>query len=187
MGQDSGEAERARTHAPPAGDHNAHGKRLAISAPIQGVTRLLALAGGVLMLFAIAVTLVSIVGRYGFGAPVPGDYEMIELICAVGVFLFFPYAQATGSNIAVEFFTARLPDRHKRTLDLVHDAIFAAVAALLAWRLGIGLVEKFESGESTMLIRIPFWWSYSLATASLALLCIVCLARIAAVLKASRQ
>jgi TRAP-type C4-dicarboxylate transport system permease small subunit len=187
MAQETGEAERARSHAPPTDDHNAHGERLAINLTIERFTRWLALAGGMLMLFAIAVTLASVVGRYGFGAPVPGDYEMIELICAVGVFLFFPYAHATSSNIVVEFFTARLSGSHRRTLDLVHDVIFAAVAALLAWRLGIGLAEKFESGESTMLIRIPFWWSYSLAVASLILLCIVCLARIVAALKALRQ
>jgi hypothetical protein len=44
-------------------------------------------------------------------------------------------------------------------------------------------VQKFESGESTMLIRVPFWWSYSFAVASMVLLCVVCIARIVAGLK----
>ena len=59
------------------------------------------------------------------------------------------------------------------------DFIFCLIAALLAWRLGIGLIHKFVSGESTMLVRMPYWWSYSFAVASMVLLCIVCLARIA--------
>jgi TRAP-type C4-dicarboxylate transport system permease small subunit len=145
------------------------------------------LLGGLVTLFAIAVTLVSIVGRYGFGEPVPGDYEMVELVCAVGIFLFFPYAHATSSNIVVEFFTVKLPVRQKRILDLFHDVVFALVAALLAWRLAIGLAHKFTNGESTMLIRIPFWWSYSFAVASMILLCLVCIARIVAGYKALRQ
>jgi TRAP-type C4-dicarboxylate transport system permease small subunit len=139
------------------------------------------------MLVAIAITLVSVIGRYGFGAPVPGDYELVELVCAVGTFLFFPYAHAASSNIVVEFFTVRFPLRSKRILDLVHDVIFAAVAALLSWRLAIGLIQKFQNGESTMLIRVPYWWSYSLAVAALILLFLVCVARIFAGVKALRQ
>lgn len=181
------EAERAGSHAPPVDDHGAHGERLTINPMIERITRWLALAGGAIMLVAIAVTIVSVIGRYGFGAPVPGDYEMIELICAVGIFLFFPYAHATSSNIVVEFFTIRLPVRFKRMLDLIHDVLFAAVAALLAWRLAIGLVQKFQSGESTMLIRIPFWWSYSFAVAAMILLCVVCIARIFAGFRTLRQ
>jgi TRAP-type C4-dicarboxylate transport system permease small subunit len=180
-------AERASAHAPPMDGHGSHDERLAINPTIEMLTRWLALAGGVVMLFATAVTIVSVVGRYGFGAPVPGDYEMVELVCAVGVFLFFPYAHATSSNIVVEFFTVKLPPRHKRMLDLLHDVLFAGVAALLAWRLGIGLIQKFQSGESTMLIRIPFWWSYSFAVASLIVLCVVCIARIVAGYQTLRQ
>jgi TRAP-type C4-dicarboxylate transport system permease small subunit len=80
-----------------------------------------------------------------------------------------------------------LPQRHKRALDLVHDVIFTGVAALLAWRLSIGLIEKFHTGESTMLIRVPFWWSYSLAVAALILLCVVCVARVFAGIRVLRQ
>jgi TRAP-type C4-dicarboxylate transport system permease small subunit len=174
-------------HAPAADDLGGHGERLPINPAIESFTRWLALAGGLMTLAAIAATLVSVVGRYGFGAPLPGDYELVELLCAVGVFLFFPYAHATSSNIVVGFFTEALPTRGKRALDLVHDVIFVSVAALLAWRLGIGLAQKFQNGESTMLIRIPFWWSYSLAVFGLVVLCIVCVARVVAGFKALRS
>jgi TRAP-type C4-dicarboxylate transport system permease small subunit len=187
MPRGTAEAERVPAPAPPIDDHGVHGERLQIDPTIENVTRWLALGGGTLMMVAIAITLVSVVGRYGFGAPVPGDYELVELVCAVGVFLFFPYAHATSSNIVVEFFTVRFPQRHKRILDLAHDFIFTAVAALLAWRLAIGLVQKFENGESTMLIRVPFWWSYSLAVAAMILLCVVCVVRVLAGVRALRQ
>lgn len=187
MQQPIGPAERAAVHAVAADDLGGRGEHLPINPAIESFTRWLALAGGLMTLAAITATLVSVVGRYGFGAPVPGDYELVELLCAVGVFLFFPYAHATGSNIVVEFFTEPLPARARRALDLVHDVIFAGVAALLAWRLGIGLAEKFQNGESTMLIRIPFWWSYGLAVSAMVVLCIVCFARIVAGFKALRS
>jgi TRAP-type C4-dicarboxylate transport system permease small subunit len=159
---------------------------LSINPAIERFTRWLAVGGGLLMMVAIVVTLVSVIGRYALGAPVPGDYELIELICAVGIFLFFPYAHATGSNIVVRFFTVHLAQRRRRALDLVHEFVFTAVAALLAWRLAIGLAEKFDTGESTMLIRVPFWWPYSFAVASMILLFVVCVARIVAGIKARR-
>lgn len=187
MSQGTQQAERALPHAPPAGAHGEASERLEIDPSIERLTRWLALGGGMLMLIAVAITLVSVVGRYGFSSPVPGDYELVELICAVGIFLFFPYVHATSSNIVVEFFTVRVAPRHKRILDLVHDVMFAAVAALLAWRLGIGLMQKFASGESTMLIRVPFWWSYSFAVAAMILLCVVCVARIVAGVRMLRQ
>ena len=180
-------AERARVRPPSTDEHGGRDGGLAINPAIARLTRWLALVGGALMLVAIGVTLISVVGRYGFSAPVPGDYEIVELVCAVGIFLFFPYTHATSSNIVVEFFTIRLADRQRRVLDLVHDIVFAAIAALLTWRLFLGLEEKYFTGESTALVRLPFWWSYSLAVASLALLCIVCMARIVAGVRALRQ
>ncbi len=146
---------------------------------LQAVTRALALAGGVFLVAAAVITVVSVIGRYAFGAPVQGDYELVEITCAVGVFLFFPYTHAVGGNIAAEFFTAALSERHRRALDVVNDLVFAAVALLLTWRLAAGLVEKYASGETSILIGIPAWWAYAVAVPSMALLALVCLMRVA--------
>jgi TRAP-type C4-dicarboxylate transport system permease small subunit len=177
--------ERAATRVPAADDHGAEG--LAINPAIERLTRLLALCGGVLLLLAIALTLISVAGRYSFNAPLPGDFELVEMTAAVGIFFFLPYAHATNSNIVVRFFTDGMKERSKRLLDLGHDVLFSAVAALIAWRLAIGLADKLHTGESTMLVRIPYWWSYALAVASIMLLCIVCLARIYAGVRALRR
>jgi TRAP-type C4-dicarboxylate transport system permease small subunit len=151
------------------------------------VTRALALVGGVFLLLAIAITLVSVIGRYAFGMPVPGDYELVEITCAVGVFLFFPYTQAVNGNIAAEFFTSGLSERRRRILDIGNDVIFTLVAMLLTWRLADGIVEKFDSGASTVLIGIPFWWAYSIAVLSMFLLVVVCLIRIVTGIGALRR
>jgi TRAP-type C4-dicarboxylate transport system permease small subunit len=151
------------------------------------VTRALALVGGVFLLLAIAITLVSVIGRYAFGMPVPGDYELMEITCAVAVFLFFPYTQAVNGNIAAEFFTSGLSERRRRILDIGNDVIFTLVAMLLTWRLADGLVEKFDSGASTVLIGIPFWWAYSIAVLSMFLLVVVCLIRIVTGIGALRR
>jgi TRAP-type C4-dicarboxylate transport system permease small subunit len=133
------------------------------------------------------LTVASVTGRYGFGTPVPGDYELVEIICAVAIFLFFPYTHATDGNISAEFFTSGLSLRHRRILDAVHDVVFAVIAAMLAWRLGHGLVDKFHSGDMSILIHIPLWWAYSFAVLSMALLAVICVWRIVAVIGMLRR
>ncbi len=154
---------------------------------VEIITRWLALIGGGLLLAAIVLTLVSVIGRYGFSHPLPGDYELVEIICAIGVFLFFPYTHATNSNITAEFFTSGLSERFKLGLDVAQDVIFSLVAALLTWRVGSGLADKFSNGETSILIGIPLWWAYSFAVLSMGLLSMVCLCRVAIGIGALRQ
>lgn len=153
-------------------------QEMVIGGPLGALTRGLAFVGGAFLLVAIVITVVSVGGRYAFGAPVPGDYELVELTCAVGVFLFFPYTQSVSGNITAEFFTVALSARKRRLLDTGNDIVFALVAMVLTWRLSGGLAEKFASGETSILIGIPLWWAYSVAVASMALLSVVCLARV---------
>jgi TRAP-type C4-dicarboxylate transport system permease small subunit len=164
-----------------------HENEIVLGGATGALMRLLALAGGVFLLLAIVITLVSVIGRYGFGEPVPGDYELVEIICAVGIFLFFPYTHAVSGNITADFFTSGLSLRRQRLLDIVNDIVFALVATLLTWRLSEGLMEKFASGETTILIRIPLWWAYSVAVLSMGLLALVCLMRIIAGIGALRR
>jgi len=167
----------ALQRAPDDGSHDPENRNGGI---VERFTRWLALIGGGLLVVAIVLTLVSVIGRYGFSQPLPGDYEIVEIVCAIGVFLFFPYTHVTNSNITAEFFTSGLPERAKRFLDVIHDVVFALVAALLTWRVGSGLADKFLTGETSILIGIP------LAVLSMALLTVVCLWRITTGIEALR-
>lgn len=180
-GNDGGRAES------PASFGGVHENEIVLGGTVGGLTRVLAVVGGLFLLMAVIITLASVIGRYGFGAPVPGDYELVEITCAVGVFLFFPFTHAISGNITADFFTSGLSRRKQRLLDIVNDLVFALVAALLSWRMFEGLAEKFASGETTILIRIPLWWAYSVAVLSMLLLTLVCLMRIAAGIGALRR
>lgn len=155
----------------------------------EGLDRLsrgLAMAGGILLVGVMGMTVASVFGRYMFGAPIPGDYELTELACGIAVFAFFPYCHATNANIAVEFFTSRLPLRLRAVLDCVHGLAFAAMASLITWRLLVGAMHKLEDGETTLYLEIPVHWAYFLAVATAGLLTAVCFAAIHRHLRALR-
>lgn len=171
--------------ATPTGTAEEH--ELILGGALGTLTRVLAYIGGLFLIVAVVLTVVSVAGRYLFGAPVPGDYELVEITCAIGVFLFFPYTHAISGNIAAEFFTSGLSARRREFLDLFSDAVFMLVALVLTWRISLGLIDKFETGETSILVRVPLWWPYGVAVASMALLTLVCLMRTVVRLGALRR
>ena len=78
---------------------------------LERLARAVALAGGLLLVGVIGMTVISVLGRYLFNAPVPGDYEITELAIGIAVFAFFPYCHITNANIVVELFTGRMSPR----------------------------------------------------------------------------
>ena len=161
--------DRAEPGTPAPGSAEAR-----LGARLEAASRGLAIAGGLLLIGVMAMTVVSVVGRYAFNAPIPGDYEITELVCGVAVFAFFPYCHMRNANIVVEFFTARLSPRRKTVLDTVHNLAFTAVAALIAWRLLVGGLHKLADGETTLFLDIPIYWGYFPALAGAVLLTAVC-------------
>ncbi|MCY4497031.1 MAG: TRAP transporter small permease, partial [Rhodospirillaceae bacterium] len=124
------------------------------------MARLVAIAGGMLLIGVVLMTLISVLGRYLFNAPIPGDYELTELACGIAVFAFFPYCHARSGNVVVEFFTSRLGPRRKTALSAVHNIVFVLVAGLITWRLFVGGMHKLEDGETTLYLGIPIHWAY---------------------------
>ncbi len=141
---------------------------------LERLTRSVALAGGLLLVGVMGMTVVSVLGRYLFNAPLPGDYEITELAIGIAAFAFFPYCHISNANIVVELFTGKMPARWKAALDAVHNITFAIVAGLIAWRLFIGGMHKFADGETTMFLGIPIHWAYFSALMGAGLLTVVC-------------
>lgn len=132
---------------------------------IAALARLLAMGGGV-MLAAIAVlTVISIVGRAfvfaGLG-PIPGDFELVEAGCAVAVFSFLPWCQINRGHVTVDLFISRLPGRAKAALSLIGNVAISLTATIIAWRLWLGLGEKYDYGEETFILGMPVWYGYAL-------------------------
>ena len=118
-GEDQEAGDTARGPAPYSAGHD-------IGARLERLARWVAIAGGMLLIGVVLMTVISVLGRYLFNAPIPGDYELTELACGIAVFAFFPYCHARNGNIVVEFFTGGLPTRHKTALGTVHNIAFYA-------------------------------------------------------------
>lgn len=128
-----------------------------------------ALAGGALFILMVGLSVVSIVGRKLWSAPINGDLELLQMGTGVAAAAFFPYCTMMGEHLRVEFFTARLSVRTHSLLDGIANLLLAAAMALLAWRSSLQVQEIYEAGEVTVMRSIPVWIPVLCLVPSLAL------------------
>lgn len=125
------------------------------------LARLCAILAGVLMTAITLVTCASLIGRNTIGATLMGDYELTAVTAGAAVALFLPWAQLRRSNIIVDFFTAKVPERINARLDRFGALVLAAVMLLLAWRTVVGGLNAYESQTTTMMLGFPEWIVYA--------------------------
>ncbi|MBD0866290.1 MAG: TRAP transporter small permease [Rhodobacteraceae bacterium] len=151
---------------------------------MERLARVFALLGGITLVLLIMLVCASILGRslngilhsdtlqtavpglanalLGTGVgPISGDFEIVEAGMAFAIFAFLPICQLYGAHASVNIFTSHLPDRVHLILRLVIDIVFAGVLIILAWQLTQGGLSKFRSGQTTLLLEFPIWWSYA--------------------------
>lgn len=129
-----------------------------------------ALAGGVVLAVVVAANVASIVGAALFRTPLAADYELTEMGTAIVVFAFLPYAQLHGANVSADIFTARAGPRSQALMAAAGSMAGCAIAAVLLWRMGVGLTDYRAHAEMTAILSIPLWWAFVPVLISLALL-----------------
>ncbi|MCK9259628.1 MAG: TRAP transporter small permease [Azoarcus sp.] len=120
----------------------------------------LAVLGGVFFLVEALMSVTSVIGRTLFNLPVPGDYELVQMLSAMGIAMCLPYCQLKRGHVFVDFFTLWAPTSLKRALDAIAALLLAVSSFLLAWRIWDGMMEMREYGETSMVIALPVWWGY---------------------------
>lgn len=136
---------------------------------LGGICRWFAVLGGVVLVAMTLMSVASIVGRSLFGKPVPGDFELIQIGCAICVAAFLPWCQMQGGNIIVDFFTVRASVRTQAWLDAFGALLLAAVMLLVAWRTGAGALSVKAAGETSMIMGFPSWIGYAFMVPGFAL------------------
>ena len=145
------------------------GRRSGLAAAVARAVTLWALLGGLLLLAVVGINFASVVGNI-FGAPFPGDFELTEMGMAVAVFAFLPYCQLTDANVTADIFTARAPRPLLALLRAAGCLVAFAFAAILVWRMTLGMIDQGRYHYTTTILQVPIWWAFVPILISLALL-----------------
>lgn len=127
---------------------------------IKTACSVMAWAAGLMFLTEMVMSSVSVLGRTLFGHGIPGDFELVQMLSAMGIAMCLPYCQLRKGHVFVDFFTLWAPASVKRYLDVMGGVLLAASAFLLAWCIWQGMLDMREYEETSMVLGLPVWWGY---------------------------
>ena len=141
---------------------------------LNNTTRGFAIFGGFVLLIAALISIFSIFGRVVFSNPLLGDFELVEIACAVAIGSFLPLCHLKNGNVIVDFITAKLSKNKINFLDAMNSLIFAFVALFFSCRMLLGANDMYVYQEETMLLAFPIWIPFIPVILSFFLLTICC-------------
>ena len=133
---------------------------------VNGLARWIAIAGGVALLAMIAVVVISVIGRAFIWAglkPILGDYELISVGMGFAIFAFLPWAHINRGHALVSLLTDTFGPRVNAWILVVTDLLMLVVSAFIAWRLWLGMLDKFNYRETTILLGLSMGWAFAAA------------------------
>ncbi|RVV97526.1 TRAP transporter small permease [Mesobaculum littorinae] len=116
----------------------------------------LEILSGLLLIALMAVTGLDVIGRYLVDAPLPGAFELTEMILGALVFAALPLVGRSGGHVEVDLLTTLLPDRIGRGLLWLAAVVAAGVLLVFAWRLGALGLQQAEDGTRSISLGLPF-------------------------------
>ena len=145
---------------------------------VHWATRLLGLMAAVLLFVMMVLTFVDVWGRYFFNAPVPGGFEVTELMMATLIFAGLPLVTAGNEHVAVDLLDYCMPHGLKKFRDMLVNLACAGMLAVLSYRLWIKASEQLSYGDQTAILNIPaapvtYFMSISTAFSALILLALI--------------
>lgn len=109
-----------------------------------------------LTIFGLAlITFVDVVARYIFSSPIPGAYEISELVMGVMIFSALPVVTWRGSHITIDLLDAITPMWISGWRDGFMFTISSGVVAVLGWELWALATTLASYGDVTEYLRIP--------------------------------
>ena len=124
---------------------------------LLAASKYLAVAGGLVFVALVIMSIVSITGRKLFSWPVPGDVEVLQMCAAFASSCFFAYCHLINGDVKVDFFTHNMARRKVEAMDAFGSLLVGLFGALIAWRTLVGAIGIKDVGETSAILGWPVW------------------------------
>jgi TRAP-type C4-dicarboxylate transport system permease small subunit len=115
----------------------------------------LGIATGLFLFAMMAVTTIDVIGRYFLSAPLPGAFELTQLLLAGTIFAGLPVVTFKEEHVTVTILTEKLPQRAQSAQQAASSLLGACGLGIVAWRLGAQAQRLGLYGDTTSLLRVP--------------------------------
>jgi len=115
----------------------------------------LSVTSAAVLFLMMAITAVDVTGRYVFNKPLPGGFEMTELLLAALIYCGLPLVSWRREHIVIDTFDRYFPPRLKRALDVIAEVICAATLAGVGYLIFRRAARVAEYGDTTNVLKLP--------------------------------
>lgn len=115
---------------------------------------------GLAVLVMMGVTFTDVFMRYILNAPLRWGFDLISQYLLIGSFFFaFSYALRTNENVAVDFFSPKIPPSVHSALMCVGHALAALIFISVAWLTALDTLEAWRNDEAFVGALVWPTWS----------------------------
>ena len=151
-----------------------------IGSKIDLVSRILGIIAIGVLVVMMLFTVLNVVMRGAFNAPIPGDVELIEVWMVCVGFLGLAWCAIRGMHVKVDLIVSRFPRRVQAAFDIFSYLLGLGITVLLSYRAFVEGVANREMNNLSSTLRFPiynFYWVVGIGYAGLCLALLVLLAR----------
>jgi len=110
------------------------------------------------ILFCLMIlTFVDVVGREGLNMPLPGGFEITELLMAALIFTALPVVSWREEHVVIDLLDHLVPERLAPYRQALVNLVSATALAVLTWQTWKSAVELHSYNEITEYLQIPVW------------------------------
>jgi len=142
---------------------------------IRNVNRVLGYVASSFLILLMMITVIDVILRYFFNAPITGTTEISQLMMIIIVFPALGWAAVDRAHIRVDLLIRQVPRRPSAVVNAITLLLALGVYIIITWR---SLLESAVVNRQTSLIHLPFAPFYWLMSVSLAIFCLAILALI---------
>ncbi len=119
------------------------------------MTRFLGILAVTLLFAMMALTFVDVCGRYFFDLPVPGGFEITEIMLSTLIFAGIPLMTMTREHITVDLFDRFMPRAVEHVRTGIISLLCCIMMGVVCYQLWIRALDAVEFGDTTAILMIP--------------------------------
>ncbi len=109
----------------------------------------------VILFLLMLVAFVDVVGREAFSAPLPGGFEITELMMAALIFTALPATSWREEHVVIDLLDAMTPRGLARYRQVIMNLVSGGVMATISWQTSNLAGELAGYNEVTEMLHIP--------------------------------
>ncbi len=121
----------------------------------RGIEFFLGGCAAVILFLLMLVTFVDVVGREALSAPLPGGFEITELMMAALIFTALPATSWREEHVVIDLLDAVTPRGLARCRQVIMNLVSGGVVAIISWQTMKLASELAGYNEVTEILYIP--------------------------------